>query len=89
MSARQQACLNVLLDQDQGPGYGFTFSYIARGANLTEREARLAVRALRRMGLVEHERGLFSEHTGMLCGSGHGLTERGRQWGAASRDGSS
>ncbi len=65
---------------DEFPTYedevrGYIFSTIAELANITEREARLACRALKRKGFTSYGQ-FFNEDRG-FCGSGYTITKEG------------
>lgn len=71
--------LQVLADQydHNHDCHHLTFKQIADETGYSESFTRNVVRHLKRKGLVEMSN-LFSYEDGMLCGSGHGITTRGR-----------
>lgn len=80
LSERERSCLMELHDSAYGEeGYGVYFRTIVTGTGLRLDQVRRSVRALARKGLVELNRGLFTDD-GMIAGSGYGLTREGIRW---------
>jgi len=75
MSPNQRLCLKAL---DVEPGCGIYMRAIAGLTGLSHHAVRCAVRSLARQGYAELVRGLINERTGMIAGSGYGLTALGR-----------
>ena len=78
ISENQRKCLVLLNEayEEDDEHCWRMFSSIAKKTNLEERIVRIAVRALKRKGLVEYEH-LFDED-GMIRGSGHAISNAGR-----------
>lgn len=78
ISEKQRKCLEhlVTISDDDDHNYTF-FRVIAKHTGLSQREVRIAVRALKRKGLADYSQ-LFDDD-GMIAGSGYGATTAGVQ----------
>ena len=78
LRARILAALKGTGDDPAGVGWFYYIDVIAEEAGVTRREARIAVRALTRMGFARLER-IFDDGTGLTAGSGYGITLKGAE----------
>lgn len=80
LSDREAKCLAAVNDRACGDcGAGVFFREVARRTRLDQSTVRRAMRSLKRKGFLEYLGGLFSEASGLICGSGYGLTPAGRE----------
>jgi hypothetical protein len=78
------ACLADGYEDGEFPTYDeevrmYTFKTIAKDVKITEREARLATRALKRKGLAMYSVVWKNEDFEKIHGSGHGITRKGAE----------
>lgn len=79
INEHEQKVLVFLADEFHGEGYGFGFASIMQETGLDRRLVRLACRSLKRKGMTEFYRGLWTED-GEPAGSGYGATKAGVQF---------
>lgn len=68
--------LSEALDDARPDDVAFHFRHFERATGLPRDEVRRRVRALARKGLLQYERGLWTDD-GEMAGSGYSITEKG------------
>ncbi len=76
VSKLQEKVIRALSCDEANPDCAYYIQWVADRADVSHREARLALRALKRKGLCEHVQ-LMDENDGMCRGSGYQLTAAG------------
>lgn len=77
LKENQIKVLRVFAGMDDWDFY-MGFAPIVKETGLERREVRLICRRLKRLGLLDFQKGLISDWDGGLAGAGYGLTDTGK-----------